>query len=57
MNKISQAKREEIIDRVAIFLEKNYPCSCEHNDPDCVGSIYEAETLVDMVLEDLAKDV
>lgn len=57
MDKISQAKREEIIDKVAIFLEKNYPCSCEDNDPDCVGSIYEAEEVVDMVIKDLTKEV
>lgn len=44
---------EETIIKVATFLEKNYPCGCENNDPDCPGSYYEAQALVEMVMADL----
>lgn len=49
--------KELIVEKVAVFLERNYPCSCDNNDPDCPGSIYEAEAIVDMVLADVAKAV
>lgn len=49
--------KSSAIDHVALFLEKNYPCNCDKElDPDCPGEIYEAEALVEIVMEQLAKD-
>lgn len=43
--------KEIAIAKVARFLEKNYPCSC-NNDPECPGEIYEAEAIVDIVMNE-----
>lgn len=49
-------KEEDAVVRVAEFLEKNYPCKCDNNDPDCPGEYYEAEAIVEMVLNELNKN-
>lgn len=46
--------RDETIKKIAIFLEKNYPCKCT-DDPECPGEIYEAEAIMDILMNDLAK--
>ena len=33
------------------FLDKNYPCKCEANDPDCTKNGPEADALISMVQE------
>lgn len=46
--------KAETTQKIAVFLEKNYPCKCD-NDPECPGEIYEAEAIMDIVMKDLAK--
>lgn len=46
--------KETAILKVAKFLEMNYPCSCG-DDPECPGSIYEAEAIVEIVMKESAK--
>ena len=46
--------KETAISKVAKFLEMNYPCSCG-DDPECPGSIYEAETIVEIVMNESTK--
>jgi len=45
--------KEETTVKVATFLEKNYPCKCGDNDPDCPGEYYEAQAIVEMIMDDL----
>lgn len=46
--------RETAISKVAKFLEMNYPCKCG-NDPECPGEIYEAEAIVEIVMNESTK--
>lgn len=46
--------KETAILKVAKFLEKNYPCSCGA-DPECPGEIYEAEAIVEIVMNESEK--
>jgi len=40
----------EMLDRIAKFLELNYPCKCPADDENCPGSYFEAQSIIDDIV-------
>ena len=43
----------ETVDKIQAFLEANYPCKCDKDDPTCPGEKSEAEAIWEIVYPEI----